>query len=223
MLVGVRAAALAVLAGLGLLPPALAAPMANEIGFPPPGKVRFAIIRGGVEIGVDEIDFSRDGDRLHVHGQLDVAIGVVGITYFHLASYFDEEWVDGELRSFVAESSHGGKLHHVQALRQGGALAVTENGSTRLVPAGILPATLWNPAIIGATQLIDPINGKLRSVLVTDMGKDTIIVRGEPVIARHIAITGTKMNRDVWYGPDGRIVYFRVQARDDSVVAAELR
>jgi hypothetical protein len=222
-LIRVRAAVLAVLAGLGFLPPALAAPVASEIGFPPPGKIRFTIVRGGVEIGVDEIDFSRDGDRLHVHGQLEVAIGVVGITYFHLASHFDEEWADGELRSFVAESNHGGKLHHVQVLRQGGALAVTENGSTRLVAAGILPATLWNPAIVGATQLIDPINGKLRAVLVTDMGKDTIIVHGESVVAHHIAITGNKMNRDVWYGPDGRVVYFRVQAGDGSVIAAELR
>ena len=82
---------------------------------------------------------------------------------------------------------------------------------------------MWNPATIGATELIDPINGKLRAVKVTDMGMDTIIVRGEYVIARHIAIAGPKMNREVWYDPDWQIVHFRVEPSDESVVVAELR
>ena len=39
---------------------------------------------------------------------------------------------------------------------------------------------------------------------------------------RHISIAG-KMRREVWYGPDGRIVHFEFRTGDNSLIVAELR
>ena len=204
----------------------LAAPVVAKTGmaadFPPPGKMRYTVTRNGDEIGTHEMEFVRDGNRFKVLTRIDVAVTVAGITAFRFANESQEEWVDGKLASFISTSDDDGKVHHVLVEPHSDGLWVTEHNHRKLFPGVRLVGTLWNPETARQSLLIDPVDGRLRRVSITDHGLETVMVQGKPVQARHISITG-KMRREVWYGPDNRIVHFEFRAGDDSLIVAELR
>jgi hypothetical protein len=190
--------------------------------FPPTGTLRYTVMRNGDEIGTHEMQFVRDGNRFKVLTDIDVAVTFAGIRAFHFAIKSDEEWVDGRLASFVATSDDNGKVHHVRVEPGGDGLWVTENGVRKLFPQVSLIGTLWNPATARQSRLIDPVDGKLRLVSIADHGLESVTVQGRTMQARHISIAG-KMRREVWYGPDGRIVHFEFRTGDDSLIVAKLR
>jgi hypothetical protein len=204
----------------------LVAPVAAKTGaasdFPPPGKMHYTVMRNGDEIGTHEMEFVRDGNRFKVLTRIDVAVTIAGITAFRFANESDEEWVDGKLASFVSTSDDDGKVHHVLVEPDSDGLWVTEHNHRKLFPGVRLVGTLWNPETVRQSLLIDPVDGRLRRVSITDQGLETVTVQGKPMQARHISITG-KMRREVWYGPDNRIVRFQFRAGDDSLIVAELR
>jgi len=215
-------AAALLLAGLpaaGL--PAAAAPE-SEAGYPPTGDVTYAVFRNGDQIGTHEMDFTRVGDRYQVVTRINIAVTVLGVTFFRFVTASDELWIDGKFASFVAKTDYDGKLHDVTVRPSGGGLAVADNGVTTVAPGDPLPGTLWNPASLKATQLIDPTDGTLKQVQVIDRGSEQITVRGRPMAARHVSFIGG-IQREVWYGPDDRIVHIEYRGPDGSLVVTELR
>jgi len=218
-MIAIVLAALAVLMQLSV--PAGAVPTDSQ-GFPAPGKLEYAIIRNGSEIGTYEMDFSREGNRYRVLTCTKVAFTLLGLTLFHLTSDSAEEWVGDRLDSFVSKSDDNGKVHDVEMRPEADGLSVTENGHTRLFHGTRLPGTLWHPETFQATRLIDPIDGKLRLIQVEDRGIEQITVRGEPVAAHHFSITGKK-NFELWYDNSGHIVSMIYHLSDGSLVTAELR
>ena len=213
-------------AGMALAALLLAAPVAADTGgtddFPPAGKLRYAVTRNGDEIGTHEMEFVRDGNRFTVLTRIDVAVTIAGITAFRFSNQSDEEWVDGRLASFVSTSDDDGKVHHVLVEPGSDGLWVTEHEHRKLFPGVRLVGTLWNPETARQSLLVDPVDGRLRRVTIVDLGLESVMVQGRPLQARHISITG-KLHREVWYGPDNRIVRFEFRAGDDSRIVAELR
>jgi len=212
----VLAAALLV-AGL----PAAATPE-GEAGYPPTGDVTYAVLRNGDQIGTHEMDFTRDGDRYKVVTRINIAVTVLGVTFFRFVTASDELWVDGKFASFAARTDYDGTLHDVTVRPAGSGLAVADNGVATVTSGDPLPGTLWNPASLKATQLIDPTDGTLKKVQVIDRGIEQITVRGRPLAARHVSFVG-ELQREVWYGPDDRIVHIEYRGPDGSLVVTELR
>ena len=215
---GVRPA-LAMALGAALL---VAAGAASAADFPPAGKMRYVVTRNGDQIGTHEMEFVRDGNRFTVLTRVDASVTFAGITVFRFANESQEEWVDGRLASFVSDSYDNGKPHHVIVEPSNDGLWVTEHNHRKLFPGVRLVGTLWNPETIGQTLLVDPVDGRLRHVTIVDRGLEMVWVQGRSVQARHISITG-KMRREVWYGPDNRILRFEFRAGDDSLIVADLR
>src|SRR5213075_1395240 len=92
--------------------------------------------------------------------------------------------------SFVAKTDYDGKLHDVTIHPAGGGLEVADNGVTKAAPGNVVPGTLWNPASLKATALIDPTDGTLKRVQIVDRGMEQIPVRGQPMTARHVSFVG---------------------------------
>lgn len=215
-----RLAVAALLLASGSAPAASIMPMA---GFPPTGTFRYVVMRNGEPIGTHEMQFRRDGDSYDVLTRIDIAVKVLGITAYRFETQSTEQWTDGKLVSFTARSNDNGKMHDVLVKPDGDdALWVTENGVRKLFPDVSLVGTLWNPATLRQTRLIDPVDGKLRQVTILDHGIETITVRGKPMAARHVTVIGKSWRREVWYGPDGSLVHFEFPAKYDSQIVADL-
>ena len=143
------------------------------------------------------------------------------MTFFRFVTESDELWVDGRFASFVAKTNDNGSMRDLTIRPAGERLEVDDNGIRKMVAGDLLPGTLWNPASLKATQLIDPTDGIPKTVQVLDRGSEQITVRGRPMVARHVSFTG-KFAREVWYGPDGRIVYMEYRGPDGSLVITRL-
>jgi hypothetical protein len=201
----------------------LAAPVqAGSSGFPPPGSLHYAITRDGEPVGFYEMELSRDGNRFQVRTRTDIAVSFLGIVLYRLQGSSDELWVDGRLQRFHARSDDGGKPREVAVRPRAGEFDLVENGIEHSVSGDLLPGTLWHPATLTATELIDPIDCTRNKVRVIDRGMEQITVHGRSVPAHHIAILEQRA-LDVWYEADGRILAMSYRAWDNSLIRTELR
>jgi hypothetical protein len=184
-------------------------------------QLHFTILRDGDPIGTDEVDLFRQGNRVTIVSRAEVAVTIASITVFRLSSWCEEEWVDGRLGSYLAHTDYNGHLHEVSARPDGDGLAVTENGVLKRFAEVSLVGTLWNAETVRQSRLVDPINGKLRKVSVADLGVESVEVGGLPVQAHRYSMSGG-LRREIWYGPDGRILRLEFHAGDGSLIRVAL-
>jgi hypothetical protein len=110
-------------------------------------------------------------------------------------------WTAYRYRHQARERWSGDCLASVQA-------RTDDNGSDTQVSESFpaAPCTMsfayWNPAIATQGQLFDDGTGVLRTVQVTALPPTTITVRGAPVAARGLRISGLPQPIDVWYDGD---------------------
>jgi uncharacterized protein DUF6134 len=215
-----RSAAVLVLIALLHLP--AAAVGAGKLEYPSPGSIHYAIMRDGDQIGSYEMDFTRNGNRFEVRTRTDIAVSFLGIVLYRLGSSTDEVWVDGQLQLFHATANDDGSPHEVLARRRASDFELVENGVAQTVSGKLLPGTLWHPATLTATELIDPFDCKRNHVSVTDRGMEQITVRGRSMPARHVSILQQRP-LEVWYASDGHILSMSYHGWDGSLITTELR
>jgi hypothetical protein len=202
-----------------------AAGASNELAlasFPPAGRLDYKVIREGENIGTQSVEFIRSGDRLIVRTQVDIEVTFLGITVFRFTHEAEEQWRNGQLTSFASVSDDDGDPRDVALKLEGDRLRGTYNGRPVDLPSTLLPASLWHPATVHQTVLLEPIRARVRQVAVADKGLETVKVRGQMLTAHRYAMTG-QITRDIWYGPDGQIVQVRFPAKDGSQVQVVLR
>jgi hypothetical protein len=166
--------------------------------------------------------FERHGNQLEVRTRTEVAVLLLGIVLYRLHSDTDEIWIADQLQLFHATTDDDGDVHKVDARRLGKGYEVIENGVRDYVLHAVLPGTLWNPATLNATELIDPFEGRRNRVRVTDRGMEQVDVQGRAIQTHHVSITQQRP-MDVWYSRDGRILRMSYRARDGSMITSQLR
>jgi hypothetical protein len=190
---------------------------------PPPERYEYAIVRNGDQIGVQTLEFSRFGDdELIVRIHADVALTFLGIPVYRYAHDAEEHWRAGWLVSFKSRTDSNGKPRRVDLKRVGDILIGTYNNDPRELPGDFIPASLWNPATIHQTVLLDPVKGVGRRVRVVDRGEENVATKNGTVAAHHFSITG-ELAREVWYGPNGRVVQVQVVPDDGSTLTFLLK
>jgi len=190
--------------------------------FPPAGRLDYKVTRQGDDIGTQSVEFIRDGDRLTVRTHVDIAVAMLGITMFRFTHVAEEQWQGGRLMQITSQTNDDGEPRKVDLRLDGDRLRGTYNGRAVDYPASLIPASLWHPATVQQTVLLDPIKGRDRNVTIADKGEEPIKVRGQTVTAHHYSITGQIM-REIWYGPDGQVVQVRFPAKDGSQINVLLR
>ena len=179
--------------------------------------LRFAIIRNGDQIGTHTVEINRGPKETSVSMSTDLAVKVMFITAYHLQYTTSEKWVGGKLVALNSESDDNGTKHKVSATLKQNGLEVDADGKTSTVDKNIMPATLWNPEVVKRTQLLDPKDGEVVPLTVTDQGPEDLTIEGKPVKAHHYALKA-KFQQDVWYDGQGRLVQSSLVGPDGSVI-----
>ena len=163
------------------------------------------------DIGTHEVTFSRSGDQdLMVDVEIGMKVKILFITAFRFESSRSELWRDGQLVSYRAETDDDGTAYKVKADAKGGQLEVDTGEGKETVPLGTFPSHPWNIGIVEQTRLIDTKTGEVKTVAVAEAGEETIEAGGGPVKARKYQVTGG-MERELWFGPDGRWLQLRFE------------
>jgi len=179
--------------------------------------LRFAIMRNGDQIGTHTVEINRGPKETSVNMSTDLTVKVMFITAYYLQYTTSEKWVGGKLVALHAQSDDNGTKHKVSVALKPNGLEVEADGKTSTVDKNIIPATLWNPEVVKRSQVLDPKDGEVVPITVTDQGMDELTIDGRTVKARHYVLKG-KFPQDVWYDQQGRLVQSSLVAPDGSVI-----
>ena len=196
--------------------------VASPAGVPDGGVLEFDILRNGNAIGHHILQFEPNGKNLEVRvdAQVDYRLGFIPLYRFeHSATEF---WHNDRLLTLTATTRDNGDDYNILLRPAGDRLQLSINGDTVSVEPEIVPASLWNIAVVKQRLLLDPADGELMQVQTEDIGPETITVRGRPVAAHHYVMTGD-FERDLWYDANGVLVQVRFKGDDGSEIRYGLR
>jgi len=193
-------------------------------GVPQDGALTFTVLRDGSAIGEHKIAFSRSGDDLKVDINTDikVTLPLIGIAVYRFEHEGHEIWRNGHLAALNSKTYDDGTDHVVDAAATGDALAVKSDIVDQTSAATIIPASLWNPALMQQTVLLNTLDGHEMAVQIENVGLESVAVKGAEKQANHIRVSGG-LERDLWYTPEGSLVRVRFAAKDGSQIEYVLR
>jgi len=204
----------AVVATLMLAAPASAA----ETGVETP---TFAVVRNGSQIGTHAIELRRNGPETLVKQSTRIEVKVLFIQAYKFEQDETERWVNNRLVAMDSVTHDNGTDHKLDVRVNGKGLNVEGDGKTAQVDATVMPASIWNAALVKQTVALNVRDGSLMHITVNDMGMDNVTVRGQPVKARHYEIKGP-FSQDAWYDDKGNLVQAKFIGSDNSVIMWQL-
>lgn len=182
----------------------------------PAPALSFRVERGGTPIGTHTIEFTQQGDALHVAIDINLAVRFGPITVFRYAHSNRETWRDGKLVAIETETDDDGRRFSVsgRATEKGFEVTSSESG-TFVAPAGIIPTSYWNPATIEQTRLLDTQRGRIIEVQVSETATRETAIDGAAVPVREYEMTGD-LKLKLWYSPqmEWLNVIFRARGSD---------
>jgi hypothetical protein len=177
----------------------------------------FAVIRNDTRIGTSTISIADDGPGTKIASATHVAVKLAFLTLYHFDQTETEEWAGGRWQSLSATTDDNGKVHHVVASNAYDGITVQGNGQMKRIAASVMPASLWNDAILTRNAALDPLDGTIVPVKISDRGQEDLIVQGKPTRVRHYTIT-TSFSQDVWYDGNHQLVQVEMKGSDGSLI-----
>ncbi len=169
--------------------------------------LNFTVYRDDVPIGYHSFNFRPQGERLEVEIDVDLEVKLMFVTAFKFTHVASELWESGRLVRMESESDDDGSPYKVKVQRQGDGMLVEVNGEKKLAPGNIFPSNLWNRAILTEDKILHPVVGRVLPLEVTQLGQRKVEISGEVVSADGFKIDGGGIfQRELWYGPYGRLV-----------------
>ena len=182
---------------------------------------RFAITRNGVQIGMHVIEVNRSGQETSVAIVTNLTVKVLFVTAYHLQLTASERWVNGRLVALNSTSDNNGTRHFVSVAAKGSSLEVTVDGKATLIDPNIMPASFWNPELLGRPIMLDAQDGQIMPVSVRDGGEEDLTINARIIKAHHYTIN-SRYSQDVWYDDQARLVQAKLVASDGSVIMYRL-
>jgi hypothetical protein len=188
----------------------------------PEEPLDFTVVRDGEPVGTHIIAFRPVESGTTVEIKTDVAVKLAFITLYRFEHRGLELWRDDRLLSLSSTTNDDGRRHTLDARMGGSAIEVTGDGARSTADASIIPASLWNPALVRQSRLLNTLDGTQMEVTVEDIGEEKISVRGRQTVARHYVVRGA-LQRELWYDLSGVLARVRFKGRDGSNILYELR
>ncbi len=184
-------------------------------------RIEMTIIRNEDHIGTHSIAFIRDGARLHVDTRIEIAVKIAFITVYRLLKTSRETWEQDRVIAYDATTDDNGSISTIKARPDGENLIVDGPNGRVTAPLGTMMSGYWSDRTVNRTLLIDSSDGVLRRVSVGKSTRETLTAGDREIPVRRYRMTGD-LDRDLWYGEDGRLVRMREIASDGSVIVTEL-
>jgi len=181
--------------------PGRAAPMPGE------GVATFRIVRAGSRIGTHELTFDRlSGGGERVRTAIDIEVTVFGFSAYRYTHRAEEIWRRGVLDALDTKTERSnGPNKQVQARREGDTLRISGSGGEHAAEGSVLTTSLWHRDTPRQSRLLGIEDGTLKSVEGRFVTNETVDTPEGEVNAKRYAVRG-EFARDLWYGPDGRLV-----------------
>jgi hypothetical protein len=183
--------------------------------------MKFSVTRDDMPIGTNTIDVEHNGPQTNVQIVTHVAIGMAFLTLYKFDQTETEQWANGHLLAMNAVTDDNGTLHRTNANSRDGRLVVEGDGPVQKMVPTMVPASLWNPAMLTQSVALNPEDGKIVTVSVVDRGEDNLTIAGHAQHVHHYVIK-TNFSQDVWYDDGHRLVKMELKGTDGSIIRYQL-
>lgn len=190
----------------------------------PYGKpLEFAAFRNGQRIGIHRLTFEKEGERLVVTTQIDLAVKVIGLTAYRYSHRSHETWLGDALQSFESRTDDNGKAWTVRASRDAAGLRVERTApdaaspERATMPAAMMPSTHWNARQAAQGFLLNAQKGTREEIAVTPLGHEQVKTLSSVVPAMRYRYDGG-VRMEQWFDEHGRWVKSRFTVSDGSVI-----
>lgn len=173
-----------------------------------PRDIRFRATHRGDTVGVHNISFRTDGDRLLVTTHIDITVKVLFFTAFRLKHDAEEIWQSGRLVSVQSTTNDDGVLLTVSGYATDeGFRIIGEDGPFLASSTSLLTSnTLWDSRLIGESRLIDVQHGSEVGMVAKQLGDELVeTAQGRVRASRHQIITPHYAG-SIFYDQDNRWV-----------------
>ena len=177
----------------------------------------FEITRNGSPVGSHSVTVRHDAAGLRAESSSRIAVRMFGITVYRLDYTSVSRWTDGRMVALDSVTDDAGTVTRVSATLDGDDLRIATNGETATAPLGLQPTDHWNSAVIGATEVLNTLTGKINRVTMTAQGRDNVPAGGRLRPATRYAYHG-ELEATVWYDAAGHWTGLRFAARDGSII-----
>ncbi|NNU80054.1 hypothetical protein HMH01_06335 [Halovulum dunhuangense] len=175
----------------------------------------FELYRGSSQIGRQVLDVTRDGSRLDVAVDIDIAVRILGLPAYRYTLSSREVWVDGRLQALEGRTDDDGEAHRVSVTRQGGVLMVDGSGYSGPVEGEPATTTYWAKSFLKRDEWISTQDGKPLDISAQPAGRTEVPVPGGATEAESWAVRGDIGVLDLFYDAQGEWVGNRFEARGE--------
>ena len=184
-------------------------------------RIEMTITRNKEQIGTHTIAFVHDGARLHVDTRVEIAVSLAFLTVYRMLKTSRETWEEGRVVAYDATIDDNGTVSTIKARLNGENMVVDGPDGRVTAPLGTMISGYWSDRTVERKLLIDSSDGVLRRVSVGKATSENLAAGDREIATRRYRMTGD-LNRDLWYGEDGRLVRMREIASDGSEIVTEL-
>lgn len=168
------------------------------------------------DIGTYSNTINTDGQNTTVVTRSNIAVRVIGITFYRQRAESTEKWSGGRLISLQAATDINGKKSEVDGAAAGNHFQITTAKGIADEPAFVRVANPWSSRLMNGDTIITPEDGAVRKVQITP-GQKTVLKLAKddvPVRPYDIDLLGSKKRSQVWFDNSGSPVMFNMT--DDS-------
>src|SRR5436190_4961704 len=161
----------------------------------------FDVAADGMSIGKHRIVVQDNGDSRTVTSEMN--FGMLGISVYR--QHAKESWTGDCLTHIESRTEESGRVTTISGRQEGNAFRIDGPYPQQLYGC-VMSFAYWNQHLLKQSHLVNVQTGAWTSVNISDLGRDTIEVRGESVPAFHFAVDTESNAIEVWYSPQGEWV-----------------
>jgi uncharacterized protein DUF6134 len=164
------------------------------------GNRRFSVLYKGDRIGAHTVLYSSATGETRVDTEIHLLVKVGFFTVFTFSHRSQEAWRAGRLMSLNSETvEHGATLHVDGASTPQGFRVVSKGGPFIAAAATLTSNSLWTPAVLEQTTLVDAQHGGIIGVSARKLADQQIVVAGRQVAATCYTFITPYLAGSIWY------------------------
>lgn len=153
----------------------------------------------GSPIGYHRFTLSDAGAARELKSETRFQVRVLGFTVYRYVHDATERWRGDCLERLTARTDDNGKTSSVDALSEGERMAVNGPRGREMLDGCVMSFAYWNPQILRQSRLLNAQTGVYEATKIAALGEESVMVRGNRVLARRYRIDGAGSPIDIWY------------------------
>lgn len=182
----------------------------------------FRVFLDESEIGRHTFDLRKQNDKTFVSVKANFDVKILFFSVYTYEHQNHETWKDNCLESIRSRTDDNGDIFYLRGESLNHAIRVETESGSDLFEGCVKTFSYWDPDFLNSSYLLNAQTGDLEQVIIENIGKATILVKGENVNANHYRVQAEEFNIDLWYSVNDREwLALKSTTRDGAVLQYE--